>query len=606
MPGQFTDKNGGNMAGHSDRWSDANRRKNSYQAGQGSRGSRNQGTGLAGKANAEAGEVKSTENMTELEKLRYVNSLGLLNATQKQRLADMERAEKEQAVPKEEPKPEAPKAANPVKELSDNLGKIFANKPQLIQGIVKALQAVPKEELKGKAQAVLDAMKGNKSTEPTEVFSTIMRALEGKQKSLPQKTDQKPSKPSGRMSEDEFREVNDYLGAKFVNDIINQAKQYTDLEKALYIIDMAIENVDDVNDSRAVRMSMSSAADDLTSMGLTLKDEDENNDIEFDEHSHDDVNLESILKTFDSIGKADRANAQQVKNVLAKLENRLEGKDDKIQLVHDAIKSALDSYAPGEKSRFITAMNAAFNTMKKYEAEHGEKVSKDGYLVRDDEEGAVDQKDAETSHDDLPDTVDMDGYIHRPEMGEFGSDKEGFEHAMAVYKALVNNPDYANRFVDEFDSAWNNYKDKGYDFPAEAAFFELGKLLAKHGIDVGSKDGTDTDGMEAELAKDREMNDNSIHELQKLMMWISDIGKKAGADNKSINKNISWIKSNVGKNARKLQKAWTDLVNGADDVDIESPEAYEYALTTLDNSFKDYDNGNVTHWEKDIMNKYGK
>lgn len=506
MPGQFTDKNGGNMAGHSDKWSDANRRKNSYQAGQGSRGSRNQGTGLAGKANTEAGEVKSTENMTELEKLRYVNSLGLLNPTQKQRLADMERAEKEQEAPQpEQPKPEAPKAANPVKELSDNLGKIFANKPQLIQGIVKALQAVPKEELKGKAQAVLDAMKGNKSTEPTEVFSTIMRALEGQE-----------------------------------------------------------------------------------------------------EATDEEASLESILHTIDSIGKEDRANAQQVKNVLAKLENRLEGKDDKIQLVHDAIKSALDSYAPGEKSRFITAMNAAFNTMKKYEAEHGEKVSKDGYLVRDDEEGAVDQKDAETSHDDLPDTVDMDGYIHRPEMGEFGSDKEGFEHAMAVYKALVNNPDYANRFVDEFDSAWNNYKDKGYDFPAEAAFFELGKLLAKHGIDVGSKDGTDTDGMEAELAKDREMNDNSIHELQKLMMWISDIGKKAGADNKSINKNISWIKSNVGKNARKLQKAWTDLVNGADDVDIESPEAYEYALTTLDNSFKDYDNGNVTHWEKDIMNKYGK
>lgn len=509
MPSNFTDKNGGNMAGHSDKWSERNRRPNSYQAGQGSRGSRNQGTGLAGKANAEAGEVKSTENMTELEKLRYVNSLGLLNATQKQRLADMEREEKEKSSPaKEEPKQEAPKAVNPVKELSDKLGKIFANKPQLIQGIVKELQSVPKEELKVKAQAVLDAMSGNTSTEPTEVFSTIMRALEGTQQG--------------------------------------------------------------------------------------------------DVPAQEEVSLESVLKTFDSIGKEDRANAQQVKNVLAKLENRLEGKDDKIKLVSDAVNDALKSYVQGEKSRFVTAMDAAFNTMKKYEAEHGEKVTRDGYLMRDDEEGAVDQKDAETSHDDLPDTVDMDGYIHRPEMGEFGSDKEGFEHAMAVYKALVDNPDYANRFVDEFDSAWNNYKDKGYDFPAEAAFFELGKLLAKHGIDVGSKDGTDTDGMEAELAKDREMNDNSIHELQKLMMWISDIGKKAGADNKSINKNISWIKSNVGKNARKLQKAWTDLVNGADDVDIESPEAYEYALTTLDNSFKDYDNGNVTHWEKDIMSKYGK
>lgn len=486
--GDMKHRNGG-LVQHSDKWADRNRRKNSYQAGQGSRGSRNQGTGLAGKANAEAGEVKSTENMTELEKLRYVNSLGLLNATQKQRLADMERAEKEQAVPKEEPKAEAPKAANPVKELSDNLGKIFANKPQLIQGIVKALQAVPKEELKGKAQAVLDAMKGNKSTEPTEVFSTIMRALEGTHK----------------------------------------------------------------EDSK--------------------------------EPEQGEASLDGILKTFDSIGKADRANAQQVKNVLAKLENRLEGKDDKVKLVSDAVNSALKSYVQGEKSRFVTAMDAAFNTMKKYEAEHGEKVTPDGYLLRKDEEGAVEQKDVEPEQEDLPDTVDMDGYIHRPEMEEFGSDKEGFEHAMAVYKALVKNPDYANRFVDEFDSAWNNYKDKGYDFPAEAAFFELGKLLAKHGIDVGS---SDSDGMEEEHL---EMTDKSIHELQKLMMWISEIGKKAGADSKSINKNISWIKDNVGNNARKLQKAWADLVNGADDVDIESPEAYEYALTTLDNSFKEYDRG---------------
>lgn len=413
--GDMKHRNGG-LVQHSDKWADRNRRKNSYQAGQGSRGSRNQGTGLAGKANAEAGEVKSTENMTELEKLRYVNSLGLLNATQKQRLADMERAEKEQAVPKEEPKAEAPKAANPVKELSDNLGKIFANKPQLIQGIVKALQAVPKEELKGKAQAVLDAMKGNKSTEPTEVFSTIMRALEGTQQG--------------------------------------------------------------------------------------------------DVPAQEEVSLESVLKTFDSIGKEDRANAQQVKNVLAKLENRLEGKDDKIKLVSDAVNDALKSYVQGEKSRFVTAMDAAFNTMKKYEADHGEKVTRDGYLMRDDEEGAVEQND-----------------VH--------SDEE-------------------------------------------------------------------IDDMEAELSQDRQMTEKSHNELHKLMQWVADVGEKAGADKKSINRNLSWIKDKVGNNARKLQKAWTDVVNGAVDIDVESGEAYDYALTTLDDSFRDYENGNVTPWEKDIMSKYGK
>ncbi|WP_170998958.1 hypothetical protein [Escherichia coli] len=417
MPSNFTDKNGGNMAGHSDKWSERNRRPNSYQAGQGSRGSRNQGTGLAGKANAEAGEVKSTENMTELEKLRYVNSLGLLNATQKQRLADMEREEKEKSAPaKEEPKQEAPKAVNPVKELSDKLGKIFANKPQLIQGIVKELQSVPKEELKVKAQAVLDAMSGNTSTEPTEVFSTIMRALEGTQQG--------------------------------------------------------------------------------------------------DVPAQEEVSLESVLKTFDSIGKEDRANAQQVKNVLAKLENRLEGKDDKIKLVSDAVNDALKSYVQGEKSRFVTAMDAAFNTMKKYEADHGEKVTRDGYLMRDDEEGAVEQND-----------------VH--------SDEE-------------------------------------------------------------------IDDMEAELSQDRQMTEKSHNELQKLMQWVADVGEKAGADKKSINRNLSWIKDKVGNNARKLQKAWTDVVNGAVDIDVESGEAYDYALTTLDDSFRDYENGNVTPWEKDIMSKYGK
>lgn len=417
MPSNFTDKNGGNMAGHSDKWSERNRRPNSYQAGQGSRGSRNQGTGLAGKANAEAGEVKSTENMTELEKLRYVNSLGLLNATQKQRLADMEREEKEKSAPaKEEPKQEAPKAVNPVKELSDKLGKIFANKPQLIQGIVKELQSVPKEELKVKAQAVLDAMSGNTSTEPTEVFSTIMRALEGTQQG--------------------------------------------------------------------------------------------------DVPAQEEVSLESVLKTFDSIGKEDRANAQQVKNVLAKLENRLEGKDDKIKLVSDAVNDALKSYVQGEKSRFVTAMDAAFNTMKKYEADHGEKVTRDGYLMRDDEEGAVEQND-----------------VH--------SDEE-------------------------------------------------------------------IDDMEAELSQDRQMTEKSHNELHKLMQWVADVGEKAGADKKSINRNLSWIKDKVGNNARKLQKAWTDVVNGAVDIDVESGEAYDYALTTLDDSFRDYENGNVTPWEKDIMSKYGK
>ena len=78
MPGQFRSKAGATIAGHSDKWSDENRRANSHQAGQGSRGSRNQGTGAAGKANTVATGTIDTSKMKPDEKLRYFNSLNLL------------------------------------------------------------------------------------------------------------------------------------------------------------------------------------------------------------------------------------------------------------------------------------------------------------------------------------------------------------------------------------------------------------------------------------------------------------------------------------------------------------------------------------------------
>ena len=121
----------------------------------------------AGKANTVASAGTDTSKMNPHEKLKYFNSLGLLNPTQKQQLADMDAARAAQAAPKapeaSAPKAEpatAPKAQNPVKELSDRLMKIFAQKPNLIQGTVQALQAVPKEQMKDTAQRVLDSMEG--------------------------------------------------------------------------------------------------------------------------------------------------------------------------------------------------------------------------------------------------------------------------------------------------------------------------------------------------------------------------------------------------------------------------------------------------------------
>ena len=390
MPDNFKSKQGATLAGHSEKWADRNRRSNSHEAGRGDRGSRNQGTGAAGKANTVASDAVDTSTMSPHEKLKYFNSLGLLNPQQKQQLQAMD-------SPKEEPKPapkEAPKALNPVKELSDNLGRIFASKPDLIQGIVKKLQSVPKEELKDKAQAILDAMKTNTSTNPNEVFSTIMQAMEPKAQAAPEQPEQKPRLRSGQMSEEEFREVNDYLGAKFVNDIINQAKQYTDVEKALYLIDMAIENVDDVNDARAVRMSMSSAADDLSSMGLKLKSEEEpEDDIQFDDEESDYISddnrqwdeLINFFKADSPAGKDSRVNPERAQMIVDKIENRLDGDNlDKMRLAKAALDNAIQRYVPGEQSRYVAGMNAVFDAFKKYEAENGQKITPDGYLIKGD------------------------------------------------------------------------------------------------------------------------------------------------------------------------------------------------------------------------------
>lgn len=297
MPGKFTDKNGGNMAGHSDKWSDQNRRHNSHQAGQGSRGSRNQGTGTAGKDNTVASGGTDTSNMTKLDKLKYFNSLGLLSPAQKQELDAMENPP-QQAQPKPEAKPII--ASNPIKELSDKLGKIFAHKPQLLQGIVQELKGVEPSELKTKAQAILGAMQKNTSTEPTEVFSTIMKAIQPAQ---PQTQPEQPNGNAGSiMTPEEFHRDYDYLGKDFVDSLIKQASYFEDPEKALFHISLGTDNAD-INDDDAIRSSMGSAADDLGSF-FELKGQD---DIDFDD--------EEVLEPNPQV-KQDEENREWEKNHL--------------------------------------------------------------------------------------------------------------------------------------------------------------------------------------------------------------------------------------------------------------------------------------------------
>lgn len=361
MPGQFTDKNGGNMAGHSDKWSDKNRRPNSYQAGQGSRGSRNQGTGDAGRANTVATDTVDTSKMSKEDKLKYFNSLGLLTPAQKQEI-------------KPEPVQQAPAKAtpstNPVKELSDKLGKIFASKPQLIQGIVKALQAVPKEQLRDKAQAVLSSMEGNSSTEPTEVFSTIMKALEGKPAAEPEVKEPEPERrmQSGKMTEKEFRETNAYLGQDFVDSIIKQVKQFKDFERALFTVDLAIENVDDVNDARAVRNSMASAADDLGSQfEMVDKDEPEEGSIDWirkiHQYAFDNGRFHQPFESYKSYQDLLKNNHD-----LRIFQDYMEmiPKNPKTKPLYDLAMHKLNDFdsEEGEDSKFLNIGDAIFSILK--------------------------------------------------------------------------------------------------------------------------------------------------------------------------------------------------------------------------------------------------
>ena len=383
MPENFKSSNGATLSGHSEKWSDKNRRSNSHAAGQGSRGSRNQGTGEAGKANTVASQGTDTSKMNPHEKLKYFNSLGLLNPTQKKQLADMDAAQNAPQQPKAEPKAQAtPAAQNPVKELSDRLMKIFARKPDLLQGIVKTLQAVPKEQMKDAAQRVLDSMKGNISTEPTEVFSTVMRAIE--QKAEPEAQDdidfdeveqEAPRNRSGKMSEKEFRETNAYLGSDFVDSIIKQVKQFKDFEEALFTVDMAIENVDDVNDARAVRNSMASAADDLGSRFEMVQDSTEEDE---EQGEPEEGSIDWIRKinkfAFDNNAKAPFDSYASYRDLLKNkhdsnlFQDYLEmmERNPKTKPLYDLAMHKLNDFdvEEGEESRFINIGDAVFSVIK--------------------------------------------------------------------------------------------------------------------------------------------------------------------------------------------------------------------------------------------------
>lgn len=144
MPGQFRSKAGATLAGHSDKWSDENRRTNSHNAGQGSRGSRNQGTGAQGKANTIASDAIDTSKMKPEEKLRYFNSLNLLGPDTKEE-------------PKKPQRPMPTDNKTIISTMQDDWKAAFNGDVRHSKRLISELKEVPPAKIKQALQAAYRA-----------------------------------------------------------------------------------------------------------------------------------------------------------------------------------------------------------------------------------------------------------------------------------------------------------------------------------------------------------------------------------------------------------------------------------------------------------------
>lgn len=168
MPSNFKSKNGATLSGHSDKWSNDKRRPTSHDAGQGSRGSRNMGTGMQGKLNTMPSQGVDTSKMNPDEKLKYFKSLGLMPGS------------------KPTPEPEVKQDPvhndrNKVQALTQDLQKVFANNPNYLHSIVQQLKEVPKEQFKKAVFAAYRAMQevtAQENVDPNEVLSHIQSAID--------------------------------------------------------------------------------------------------------------------------------------------------------------------------------------------------------------------------------------------------------------------------------------------------------------------------------------------------------------------------------------------------------------------------------------------
>ncbi len=166
MPGTFRSKNSATLAGHSDKWSNSNRSASSHDAGQGSRGSRNQGTGMQGKLNTMPTQGVDTSKMKPEEKLKYFRSLGLMPGAE--------------PTPEPEVQPEPKPERNKVQALTQDLQKVFANNPNYLHSIVQQLKEVPPAQFKKAVFAAYRAMQeatAQQNVDPKAVLKHIEDAI---------------------------------------------------------------------------------------------------------------------------------------------------------------------------------------------------------------------------------------------------------------------------------------------------------------------------------------------------------------------------------------------------------------------------------------------
>lgn len=163
----FKSKNGATLAGHSSKWSNQNRRSTSHDSGQGSRGSRNQGTGMQGKLNTMPSQGIDTSRMKPEEKLKYFKSLGLMPGAE--------------PTPEPEVQPEPKPERNKVQALTQDLQKIFKDHPNYLSSIVSALKAVEPAQFKKAVFAAYRAMQeitSQNDVDQKQVLQYILNAID--------------------------------------------------------------------------------------------------------------------------------------------------------------------------------------------------------------------------------------------------------------------------------------------------------------------------------------------------------------------------------------------------------------------------------------------